>query len=256
MSAPLPNEPPPLPPPASPQNDSGFPVPSIVAEKSDDVAPTPATAPLFWRMLAYILDWLLACLVFFAVMKWFVLPNYEDGITALKEWVSQFWDDYAQMLRHPASTFSASMEQAQAFGQRAAKGLPESASDMITALGWFQTFFFWAYFFVVEYFSQGQSLGKRIFHLRVANSEDMGAPGILDSLLRSAWKAFFFCSPNPVMLFIGILDAHVPLFSRTRRAWHDMISRTIVVDENTSPLETEADEEEDGKSGNDDEPSQ
>ena len=200
-------------------------------------------------MLAYILDWLLASMVFLAMLKWLILPNYEEGLAALEEWGTRFWNDYVQILRHPSGNLSTSMEQARALGQRAGKGLPETAGKMIAELGWFQTFFFWAYFFVVEFFSQGQSLGKKIFHLRVASSENMGAPGLLDSLLRSAWKAFFFCSPNPFMLCIGVIDAHVPLFSQTRRAWHDMISRTIVVDENTCPLETPEDDSKNNISG-------
>jgi uncharacterized RDD family membrane protein YckC len=217
-----------------------------------DVAPTPAVAPFFWRVLAYLLDWLLGSIVLLAVMKWLILPNYAEGLAALEDWFSQFWKDYMQMLRHPTGNFSTSLEQANALGRHAAEGLPDAANEMIAQLGWTQTFFFWAYFFICEYFTQGRSLGKKIFHLRVASGTQLGAPGFFDSLMRGAWKSFFFCSANPVMLLIGIVDAHIPLFNRMRRSWHDMFTRTIVVDENTCPLPEKEDKEEgDGRDGED-----
>jgi uncharacterized RDD family membrane protein YckC len=225
---------------------------STLGKVEGDVAPTPAVAPFFWRVLAYLLDWLLGSIALLAVMKWLVLPNYGEALAALEDWFSQFWRDYVQMLRHPSGGLSASMEQANALGRRAAEGIPEIANEMLAQLGWMQTFFFWAYFFVCEYFTQGRSLGKKIFHLRVASGTQLGAPGFFDSLLRCAWKSFFFCSANPVMLLIGVIDAHIPLFNRTRRSWHDMFSRTIVVDENTSPLPEKEDKDGNDERGADD----
>jgi len=38
---------------------------------------------------------------------------------------------------------------------------------------------------------------------------------------------------NPITLIIGVLNFHVPLFRHDRRSWHDMLSRTYVVDAKT-----------------------
>jgi hypothetical protein len=44
-------------------------------------------------------------------------------------------------------------------------------------------------------------------------------PGFLRALLRSAWKAAFFTLPNPFFMLLGIVNFHVPLFRRDKRAW-------------------------------------
>ena len=81
-----------------------------------------------------------------------------------------------------------------------------------------------------EWLLAGQTLGKRIFNLRTIGLPDAESPGFLASLLRSAWKAAFFTLPNPFFMLLGIVNFHVPLFRRDKRAWHDLWTRTQVVD--------------------------
>ncbi len=81
-----------------------------------------------------------------------------------------------------------------------------------------------------EWLLAGRTLGKRIFNLRTIGLPDTEAPGFLPALLRSAWKAAFFTLPNPFFLLLGIVNFHVPLFRRDKRAWHDLWTRTQVVD--------------------------
>jgi hypothetical protein len=81
-----------------------------------------------------------------------------------------------------------------------------------------------------EWLLGGRTLGKRIFNLRTLSLPDLEAPGFLPSLLRSAWKAAFFTLPNPFFMLLGIVNFHVPLFRRDKRAWHDLWTRTQVVD--------------------------
>ena len=81
-----------------------------------------------------------------------------------------------------------------------------------------------------EWLLAGRTLGKRIFNLRTIGLPDAEAPGFLPSLLRSAWKAAFFARPNPFFMLLGIVNFHVPLFRRDKRAWHDLWTRTQVVD--------------------------
>ncbi len=82
-----------------------------------------------------------------------------------------------------------------------------------------------------EWLGRGRTLGKRIFNLRTAEAADGAAPGFLPALLRSAWKAAFLCLPNPLFTLLGIVNAHVPLFRKDRRAWHDLWTRTQVVED-------------------------
>jgi hypothetical protein len=82
-----------------------------------------------------------------------------------------------------------------------------------------------------EWLLAGRTLGKRIFNLRTIGLPDVQPPGFLAALLRSAWKAAFFTLPNPFFMLLGIVNFHVPLFRRDKRAWHDLWTRTQVVDD-------------------------
>jgi uncharacterized RDD family membrane protein YckC len=85
-----------------------------------------------------------------------------------------------------------------------------------------------------EWLGGGRTLGKRIFGLRTIDMGTGDGPGFLPAMLRSAWKAAFLCLPNPLFSLLGIINAHVPLFRKDRRAWHDLWTRTQVV-EDTGP---------------------
>jgi hypothetical protein len=85
-----------------------------------------------------------------------------------------------------------------------------------------------------EWLLAGRTLGKRIFNLRTIGLPDAEPPGFLRSLLRSAWKAAFFTLPNPFFMLLGIVNFHVPLFRRDKRAWHDLWTRTQVVEDRGS----------------------
>ena len=82
-----------------------------------------------------------------------------------------------------------------------------------------------------EWLLAGRTLGKRIFRLRTIGLPEAEEPGFLRSLLRSAWKAAFFTLPNPFFMLLGIVNFHVPLFRRDKRAWHDRWTRTQVVED-------------------------
>jgi uncharacterized RDD family membrane protein YckC len=82
-----------------------------------------------------------------------------------------------------------------------------------------------------EWLGGGRTLGKRVFNLRTADVPTGARPEFLPALLRSAWKAAFLCLPNPLFTLLGIINAHVPLFRKDRRAWHDLWTRTQVVED-------------------------
>ncbi|MDR1497904.1 MAG: RDD family protein [Puniceicoccales bacterium] len=212
-------EPPPLP--------SNISLPDSLKHLIDPaLAPSPAPAPFLLRVFAYLLDWLLAMLVFLLLLKFIVQTYRGEEWEILKTWLITLRNDYLNLFGNPAIVTS---EMSASFLQKV-KNIPQPASDLIQFIAFVQTFFFWSYFFVTEYFSQGSSIGKRVFNLRVANIYDLGPPRFFDTLVRSGWKSLFFCSSRLLFLLIGVIDAHVPLFTRTRRSWHDIFSHTIVLD--------------------------
>jgi uncharacterized RDD family membrane protein YckC len=82
-----------------------------------------------------------------------------------------------------------------------------------------------------EWLLAGRTLGKRIFRLRTIELPAAEQPGFIRALLRSAWKAAFFTLPNPFFMLLGIVNFHVPLFRRDKRAWHDRWTGTQVVED-------------------------
>ena len=94
-----------------------------------------------------------------------------------------------------------------------------------------------------EWLLGGRTLGKRIFNLRTVSLPDTHPPGFLSAVARSCIKAVFITLPifhfeNSLVLniylilimLLGIVNFHVPLFRRDKRAWHDLWTRTQVVD--------------------------
>ena len=84
---------------------------------------------------------------------------------------------------------------------------------------WFVIYF--CYFILLEMLMNGQSIGKRMFGLRVIC--DNGQPvGLLQSMIRNFFKALFD------IFYIGIF---VILFSKKHKRVGDMVAGTIVVAE-------------------------
>ena len=85
-----------------------------------------------------------------------------------------------------------------------------------------------------EWLMKGQTIGKMIFNLRTIDIGTRQTPAFFGCLLRSAWKASFFALPNAIFMVIGIINFHVPLFRRDRRAWHDLWTRSQVIESRKS----------------------
>ncbi|MDR1817447.1 MAG: RDD family protein [Puniceicoccales bacterium] len=203
-------------------------------EQVAKVAPEMAPAPFVWRALAYLFDWFLGLLLFVALLCWFIPEFYPSEWTSLRNWFNDWMRDYMRLVQTPAASLSDALARNRDVVAKAAR-MPEPARELRDIVAIAQLFYFWGYFSVVEYFTKGASFGKRIFNLRVASTNDFRAPGPLDSVMRSAWKALFFCSSNPLFLLVGIVDAHVPLFNKLRLSWHDRLTHTIVLDATQSP---------------------
>jgi hypothetical protein len=106
----------------------------------------------------------------------------------------------------------------------------EAVALTLTQVGEICFLVMWLGLALQEIFFAGQTLGKRIFNLRVVDFYTQEAPNVLSCLLRSAWKAAFINLFNPFTSILGIINFHVPLFRKDRRAWHDMFTRSYVID--------------------------
>lgn len=82
-----------------------------------------------------------------------------------------------------------------------------------------------AYFAWLHGGARGQSLGKIATRTRVRDAATGGPIGPERALLRfgASWLAWLLYVP-------GLLDLLSPFLDARRRAWHDRIARTIVVD--------------------------
>ncbi len=226
MDDPASSQPPPLPAPPSTATELQLPHP----------------APLFWRITAYLIDWSIATVAVLLLLRWTIPSEHPTALADFQTWISETYHGY--MALFSASHSPPSSATIQAFAEKAAQ-MPQTVQDLLAYVAMVQTLFFWAFFTLSEYFTDGASLGKRICNLRVASVSGFGRPGFFDTFFRSGWKAVFFCSSSLPLLLIGAIDAHVPLFNKRRRSWHDMISRTEVVDARTDPWLGDTVEEED-----------
>ena len=70
------------------------------APASDSPAP-PVPAPFLWRILAYLLDWLLALLGSVLIVKWFILPRHPDALATFETWMNGITAHYEKLRQAP-----------------------------------------------------------------------------------------------------------------------------------------------------------
>lgn len=190
----------------------------------------PAPAGFGWRSLACLADILPLLFLGWALAG--LLAGGEELAARQKAdaWKDRFIDQYAKAVR------SGQSRDLQALSGLTNQLLEADNPDAAAIATWYS--FQGNVGFVTlllalalqEWLLAGRTLGKRIFNLRTIGLPDAEPPGLLAALLRSAWKAAFFALPNPFFMLLGIVNFHVPLFRRDKRAWHDLWTRTQVVD--------------------------
>lgn len=190
----------------------------------------PPPAGYWWRTFACLADIIPLMFLGWALAGLLAGPDELAARQKADAWTRRFADQYVKAIR------SGSERDRQALSTMTAKLLDEKSADGEAFLTWYS--FQGNVSFVTmllalalqEWLLAGRTLGKRIFNLRTISLPDAEAPGFLASLLRSAWKAAFFTLPNPLFMLLGIVNFHVPLFRRDKRAWHDLWTRTQVAD--------------------------
>jgi uncharacterized RDD family membrane protein YckC len=195
-----------------------------------EVKPPPFTLPpagFWWRSLAFLADFIpLIVLGLFVAGH---LANDEQAAARAKsdQYQERLIKLYEQALTQPSSRAQSTLMNT----------LLHPAEDDIQAYVDWHVYQGEVCFFVMllglflqEWLWRGQTLGKRIFNLRTVDHATQAPPTLMACLLRSFWKAAFVTLYNPLTIVIGLVNFHVPLFRYDRRSWHDMLSRTYVID--------------------------
>ena len=191
----------------------------------------PPPAGYWWRTFACLADIIPLLFLGWALAGLLAGPDEIAARQKADAWSHRFADQYVKAIK------SGNQRDLQALSTMTTKLLDEKNPDADAFLTWYS--FQGNVSFVTmllalalqEWLLAGRTLGKRIFNLRTIGVPDAEPPGVLAALFRSAWKAAFFTLPNPLFMLLGIVNFHVPLFRRDKRAWHDLWTRTQVVDD-------------------------
>ena len=194
----------------------------------------PPPAGYWWRTFACLADILPLMFLGWALAGMLADPDELAARQKADAWTHRFTEQYVKAIK------SGSPSDMKALSTMTTQLLDEKSTDGEAFLTWYS--FQGNVSFVTmllalalqEWLLAGRTLGKRIFNLRTISLPDADPPGFLASLLRSAWKAAFFTLPNPLFMLVGIINFHVPLFRRDKRSWHDLWTRTQVVDNKLS----------------------
>ena len=181
-----------------------------------DDGPLPP-ARLGIRTLAFLLDFILISGVA-AVLIWKVaMPQSHPG--AFSEFLG-----WGQQIVDWANT-----------GAQANQPIPQPSRNLAEALSFasdIQLLVFWLYFALGEAFFAG-SVGKCACRLRTVSTITLGPPPLITGLIRGGIKTavLFFIPPLALAATFAAL-----FFNRRRQMGHDLLSRTVVVDEKRLPV--------------------
>lgn len=188
----------------------------------------PAPAPLFPRCLAFLADGILATLLSALAIHWLIPICAPDAFPVFRETIETLWTDYQAAVQELANGNQSAME---AFSE---KMVEQAQSEAVqTSLGFLNLTALLtslAYFIASEIVTTGASFGKKIFRLRVISSLTGKPPRLLQTISRSLWRACTVAPVGILILITVVINAHVPFFSYRRRAWHDKLAKTDVVD--------------------------
>lgn len=189
----------------------------------------PPPAPLLPRALAFIADGILATLLALLAIHWLIPVCVPEDFPVFLQSAETLWNAYreanlslAQGNRQAMETFSQILfEQTQ----------QEAFQNSITFLNLTAMLTSLAYFILSETLTHGASFGKKIFRLRVISTFTGEPPRLLQTVSRSLWRACTVAPAGILILIVVTINAHVPFFTYRRRAWHDKLARTDVIDD-------------------------
>jgi len=199
------------------------------------IEPKTVPASVVFRTLAFLADSVLAFIVTLFVLK-ISLPIFSpEGVDAVFDYSKKFFDAYTETINDAARGVVSS---AKLDAISAAATQDATLNSFFTTINTISLIVTTLYFLLSEQFMRGQTLGKKIFGLRtvIAGTEDE-PPTFFQTLSRSFWKAITIVPAGIILIVLTIINAHVVVFAKRHRGWHDKISRTEVIDERATQKE-------------------
>lgn len=192
---------------------------------STSTTPEPAAPRLSsypQRAVAFILDSLLGSVIALAAIMLVIypimVPDYQERMTAIQDLAKEFADN-------------------QDTSQEANEELRQRLTELISPLGTTASYSYLIvmtlFFTIAEIATKGSSPGKLLFRYRVYGIQNREPVKPMISLMRSFIKTFTLVINLPgfigTLFFVGIVL--LPAFSRRKQGLHDMLSKTVVMDE-------------------------
>lgn len=177
-------------------------------------------AGFWWRTLAFLADALPLAVLAQVLADRTATGDATAGRQAFDTLVRQFFDLYARVLRGADPDLLRQLLEA----------APGSIGDWLAHVGVVFMLTFTSVLGLQEALLGGRTLGKMMVSLRVIDVRTGEPPAATGCILRSAWKAILLWFPNPVIGLLALVNFHVPLFRRDRRAFHDLATFTQVID--------------------------
>ena len=162
------------------------------------------------RIIAFLMDALLLFLVANFIILKLLFPEVHPG--AMTEYTVWF------------ETFILSLTEGSGKFPAMNPSLIDAMNDAYSV----QIIVAWFYFGIGESFFNGGSLGKRTFRLRSISTITLGPVSVFNGIFRAGLKTILFFYFFPVLLTGALLAT---CFNRRKQAGHDLLSRTVVVDE-------------------------
>jgi hypothetical protein len=166
------------------------------------------------RFFAALLDIILLTAIASVIIWKIAMPQaHPQAFTELNSWTQElinwFSEDATQRDANPPS-------------------LNPELSDALTYARDLQFMIFWLYFTIGEAFFAGSSLGKRACRLRTVSTVTLAQPPILVGIVRGGLKTMVLFFAFPLLLIATIITL---FFNKRRQMGHDLLSRTVVIDE-------------------------
>lgn len=193
-------------------------------DKEEDIPPSASLepAPLFKRMIAFAMDFILIILLLQLLVHF--LPNF---------WDSHIQEEFKNLLQQatllPKEEQMDSEEMAQFINQ---SDLSPETYQMLMAMVVWACLLPILYFFIGERFFSGQSLGKATFNLRSVRMDRTELPpSPFRDFFRATCKGLSALILITPFLLPGLMNYLFCFLNRQRRCLHDMIGGTITIQE-------------------------
>lgn len=182
-----------------------------------DSGPMPP-AKLWIRSLSFLLDFILLTAVASVIIWKILIPQAYPGA-------------FAELMTWSETVVNSFMSASQGTVDPTK---PEISNYLAEALAYardIQLLIFWVYFALGEAFFKGTTLGKRACRLRSVSTVTLSHPPIVAGIVRGGLKTLALFVPIGLIATVLVL-----FFNKRRQMGHDLLSRTVVIDEKTVNL--------------------